>query len=318
MQLKFSWYRALALTVPLASGFALGTAGCAEEDPSCVVGSFACQCFPGNVCLAGLTCLSGICLQIGGEEETTGDPGDGDGDGDTGPGDGDGDGDNGDGDGDNGDGDGDGDTGPGDGDGDTGGDPCGAGAPEVLFTQIEIGEGAGFGSNTFLDYDNAVIQVADDFTIPQSDSCWCITEIVAKGFYRDLILPANTPNVFVEIYNDGNTVPTGTPIFNDTLVPDDNEGIFTLALPDAVISAGTYWLSVHAEMEFAETNWNWFLGSSADGDPMASRDTDGLAFDGNCTVWTPTSVCLGEPLPDPWEFVLQFEITGVIGGDACN
>jgi hypothetical protein len=310
----FEW--ALLITLPLASGFALGTIGCADPDDSgCTVGSFGCTCFPGNVCLAGLSCLSGLCLQLGGEGET----GDGDGSGDTGDGDGDtgpGDGDPGDGDPGDGDGDGDGDPGDGDGDGDPG-SPC-DGTPVVLYSQTELSEGYGIPSNTLLDYASATIQAADDFVIPQDESCWCITGINAQGFYRDGVVPAIPPNVNIEFYNDGNSVPTGAPIFSESLLPPvDDDGNFEVALPGEVLSAGTYWLSIHPDMEFAETIWYWQLGTNLEGDPTATRDVDGIAYEGLCTVWTPTSACF-DPPPDPYEFAVQFDIIGVIGGDACN
>jgi hypothetical protein len=302
------------LILPLAMGFALGAVGCSDpDDSSCTVGSFGCTCFPGNICLAGLTCLSGICVQFGAEGETgdgDGDPGDGDGD----PGDGDGDTGPGDGDGDPGDGDGD--TGPGDGDGDSG-NPC-DGTPVVLYSQTENDNGLGIPSNTLLDYDNATVQTADDFVIPQDESCWCITEVVAKGFYREAMLPAITPTVNVEFYADGNAVPTGAAIFSDALIPDDAAGEYTLSLSGEVLSAGTYWLSVHPVLEYAETNWNWILGTTVQGEPTASRDPDEIAYEGLCTVWTPTAACLASALPDPYEFSVQFEIIGIVGGDACD
>src|SRR5688500_16709139 len=105
---------------------------------------------------------------------------DGDGDGDTG-------------DGDAGDGDGDGDAGDGD-----GGNPCEAGAPGVLYSQgTRDAINAGVLAGTFTDINGYSVELADDFDIPQDDSCWCITEIVARGFYTDAILPANMPSFFV-------------------------------------------------------------------------------------------------------------------------
>jgi hypothetical protein len=308
----------LLLSFPFAVGLGFSSSGCAQDDSSCSIGSFGCACFSGNICLPGLSCFSGVCVAFGGDGET-GETGDGDtGDGDTGPGDGDGDTGPGDGDGDGDAGDGDGDSGPGDGDGDTGGDPCDAGVPVVLHDQTETEMATGIFSNTLIDYDNATVQVADDFVIPQNQSCWCITEITAKGFYRDGITPANVPSVNVEIFADGNAVPTGSPIYSAALSPDDDDATYTLTLPNEVLAAGTYWLSVHPTLEFAETSWQWFLASTLNGDPIASRDSEGLAFDGNCTDWTPTSECLDAPPPDPWEFTLQFEIVGVVGGSACN
>jgi hypothetical protein len=91
-------------------GFVFGCWDGQDAEPDCQLGTYFCPCFDG-MCMAGLVCSQGFCVNPE-EDETTGD-----GDGDSG----DGDGDSGDGDGDSGDGDGDGDGDSGDGDGD--GDP---------------------------------------------------------------------------------------------------------------------------------------------------------------------------------------------------
>jgi hypothetical protein len=313
------------------SGFGLGAAGCADpDDPSCTTGSLGCACYPGNVCLAGLTCLSGICLQFGSDEETTGDPGDGDpgdgdgdagdGDGDTGPGDGDGDTGPGDGDGDAGDGDGD--TGPGDGDGDgDGDDPC-AGAPVLLYSQgARDAVNSGVLAGTFTDINGSSVELADDFVVPQIDSCWCITEIVARGFYNDGILPGNTPGFFVEIYDDGNAVPTGAPIASEQgVVSSDDDGFYTATMSmDMVVPAGTHWLSFRPVLAAQEAIWYWGLATTQSGDLAAMRDEDSISLMGLCNVWTPAATCFpGDPPPDPYIFELQFDIFGIIGGNACN
>jgi hypothetical protein len=324
----------LSLGVPLAFALGLGAAACADDGESdCTLGTYACACFQSYACLPGLSCVAGTCVQLGGGEGETG-PGDGDaeesdsGDGDGDPGDGDGDpsgdgdGDpSGDGDGDpSGDGDGDGDpSGDGDGDGDPG-DPCGAGPEVLLYSQGMLGDGAtGVLAGAYTDMNGSSVEVADDFTIPQSASCWCITRVVARGFYNDGILPANTPTFLLDIYNDGNTVPTGAPIVSrQGLLSADDEGELTATIAmDAVVPAGTYWLSFRPELEYAETIWYWYLTNTLPGDQAAVRDADAVVFDGLCTVWTPASACYGSP-PDDLELTTQFDIIGVVGGGACN
>lgn len=305
--------RRFMLGVPLAAGLGLGVGivGCTDPDPGCNTGSFGCACYPGNVCLGGLTCLSGICVQFVGEGETS----DGDGDADSGPGDGD----SGPGDGDSGPGDGDGDSG--DGDGDTGpGEPCEAGAPIVLYSQ---GEGEQFGSGVlagaFTDLNDSSLEVADDFVVPQNDGCWCITEIVVNGAYKDAIEPAATPNFYVEILNDGASVPTGAPIASEyATLSNFIEGDFTVPLMGLAVPAGTHWLSVRPELASEETLWYWSLRTEQTGDMLATRDLDAIVFQGACTVWTPGAACFTGLTP-PYVFDLHFEIRGtVLGGDACN
>jgi hypothetical protein len=306
----------LALGLPLAFALGLGAAACGDGGESeCTVGSFGCACYPGNVCLAGLSCLSGICLQFTGEGETTGNPGDGD------PGDGDPSGDGDPGDGDPGDGDpsGDGDGDPGDGDGEAG-EPCDG--PQVMLYSQGIPQSGDSGLFAALIGDftgTPSVELADDFTVPQDEGCWCITQLVVRGFYSDAILPMETPDFYVEIYNDGNAVPTGTPIASDSgLLAVDDAGELTALLDvEVVVPAGTHWLSFRPEVIYADYRWYWRLMETTPGDQAAARDLDEVIFDGSCTIWTPASACFSAP-QEGYEFSMQFDIIGVIGGEACN
>jgi hypothetical protein len=316
-----------ALAVPLSLAFALGlgAAACGDGGESdCVVGSFGCSCFPGNVCLAGLTCLGGFCLQFSSDE--TGDPGDGDpGDGDPGdgdPGDGDpGDGDPGDGDPGDGDpGDGDGDGEPGDGDGDRP-NPCDSGPIVVLYSQGTPSDNdTGILVGTFTDFNSSSVEIADDFVIPQMDGCWCLTQVIARGFYDDGNLPSEKPNFFVEIYNDGGSVPTGAPIVSDQgeLAGDDIGEHTAFFSMEVIVPAGTHWLSFRPELENADATWYWRLSPDVIGDQAAARDQDEILFGGLCTIWTPASACYEGDPPNDYEFTVQFDIIGVRGGAACN
>lgn len=310
----------LMLALPLAAGFAVGMTGCADpDDPSCTVGSFGCTCYPGNICLAGLTCLSGICVQFSGEGETgdgDGDTGPGDGDGDTGPGDGDGDTGPGDGDGEPGDGDGE----PGDGDGDPN-DPC-DGPLVTLYTQGDP-DMAGYGmfANAATDFNLDGVEVADDFVIPQSDGCWCITEITARGFWSPAMIPGNPPDYIFEIYNDGNMLPTGAPIASGQGPADVSLGDYTATLEmEAVVPAGTHWLSFRSANDSAEPTWFWACTDTIPGEMAVVRDVQSFIYlDGLCTEWTPAEICFDGLMPtDPYELSVQFDIIGVVGGDACN
>jgi hypothetical protein len=323
----------LSLGVPLAFALGLGAAACGDPAESdCTLGTYACACFQSYACLPGLSCVAGTCVQLGGAEETG--PGDGDsGDGD--PGDGDpGDGDPGDGDGDpSGDGDGDpsgdGDGDPsGDGDGDPSGDgdgdpadPCGAGAEVLLYSQgTPQDTDSGLLAGMFTDFNNSSVELAEDFTVPQDESCWCITRVVARGFYGEGVLPANTPDFHVEIYNDGNSVPTGAPIVSESgPLTQDDEGELVAAIEmEAIVPAGTHWLSFRPEVVYAEYQWYWRLMESMPGDQVAARDQDELTFGGLCTVWTPATACYDFEPANGYQFSMQFDIIGIVGGGACN
>jgi hypothetical protein len=72
----------------LALGVWLAAPGCGggAGNDDCLPGSMSCVCVEGNLCAAGLTCVSGYCVDIGGNDSTSdsnsgdGDTGDGDGD----------------------------------------------------------------------------------------------------------------------------------------------------------------------------------------------------------------------------------------------
>jgi hypothetical protein len=321
MQLNISWFQTLALTLPLASGFALGAAGCADEDPSCSVGSSGCSCYPDNTCLVGLSCMSGICVQLGGEGETgDGDDesGSGDGDGDSGPGDGDGDSGPGDGDGDAGDGDGDGDGDAGDGDG----DPISQcnGPVVTLYSQGDPNlADYGIYANAWTNFNYQSVEVADDFVVPEEDGCWCITEIQARGYLNPNI-PGNQPEYIFEIYDGGDMVPTGDPIASGKGPAEVSMGDHTATLDmEAVIPAGTHWLSFRSANYSPQPDWFWACTDTTPGDMAVMRDTGSLVLDGVCTEWTPAEVCFnGEVPPEPYQLSVQFDIIGVVGGDDCD
>jgi hypothetical protein len=305
--------RGLFLSLGLAMG--LGAAACGDPGSTadCNMGGIGCDCFAGNLCLNGLTCLSGICVQLGDDGET-GEPGDGDpGDGD--PGDGDpGDGDPGD--GDPGDGD------PGDGDGDPAGSPCGDGAEVRLYAQgDDFSNGSGILVGSFTDLSNKSVEVADDFVVPEDEGCWCVTRVTARGFYNDAISPANTPDVIVEFFEHNPAgVPKPTAEASYTSAPlIDIAGEFDVEIDeDIVLPAGTHWFSFRPMINGSEVIWYWLLADTVIGDVAAARDKDAIIFDGLCSGWTPANGCYTLDPESDNQLTMQFEIYGLIGGQECN
>jgi hypothetical protein len=287
--------RVLVCSSALGLLVGLGASACVNQSSggNCEPGTFACTCFVGDVCFAGLSCVSGICIDVG-PGETSGDA-EGDGDGDTG------------------DGDGDGDTGEGDGDGDTGGVPC-AGTPELLYSQdVDSGSGVGMLAQTFTDQSGSAVEVADDFTIPKDDGCWCITQIVVRGFYG--MGEASAPLTHVEIWDDEGGKPGPTSSWTYEGAPmSDEAGILTV-VPDApvVVPMGTHWLSVRPEGAGATFVWYWNIETASSGAESHTRDPDMLAFT-DCPEWMPASSCY-DPFPpeySDYEFSNQFDIYGVV------
>jgi hypothetical protein len=116
-------------------------------------------------------------------------------------------------------------------------------------------------------------------------------------------------------------VPTGAPIFTDQgIVSADEDGVYTATMSmDMVVPTGTHWLSFRPELESGETLWYWALATTLTGDYAALRDAESLTTMGLCPEWTPATECFpGAPPDQPYIYELQFDILGVIGGDACN
>jgi hypothetical protein len=267
------------------------------------------------VCLAGLSCYSGICVNVSDPETSDdGDPGDGD------PGDGD------PGDGDPGDGDpGDGDPGDGDGDGDPNtDDPCGVGGEVLLYNQ-----GFGFSNDpgilvgTLTDFNNAMVEVADEFVIPDDEQCWCITRVHARGFYEDGVEPASIPDVTIEFFPHN---AAGVPLANPTVsvtgpaTEPEKPGFLDVAFAEGIVlDAGTHWMSFSPIVTYSETFWRWKTHDELYGYVAAARDKAQVLFDGKCSGWTPGTACYSLEPGDPYsELTMQFEIFGVVGGEACN
>jgi hypothetical protein len=124
---------------------------------------------------------------------------------------------------------------------------------------------------------------ADDFVVPAGET-WNITEVDVLGAYFNGAGPADSFNVF--IYQDSAGLP-GTNVYtatNQTFTTADNLNfVINLAVP-AVLSEGTYWVSVQANMDFAVGGqWGWTDRTVQNNSPAAWQNPGG-GF-GICLTW---------------------------------
>ncbi len=163
----------------------------------------------------------------------------------------------------------------------------------VLFDQTDSPGTDSFPSQYFIDF-SVRARGADDFVIPPIDDGWIIDTVEVLGSYSSDDGPA--PDFDVNFYADNAGLPDVL-VYNASAVVAtvDNSGDVTLDLPvQAVLSSGTYWLSVEANMAFnpGSQQWFWSTRTLLEGNPYAWEDTDGLFGIPACATWQPgASVC---------------------------
>ncbi|MCD4750365.1 MAG: hypothetical protein K8R59_13420 [Thermoanaerobaculales bacterium] len=160
-------------------------------------------------------------------------------------------------------------------------------------------------------YDN---QAADDFVIPPGDVSWTVEQIEVSGAYFNGTGPA--PAVNVRFYED--TAATGLPstqVYEALgLVPADpgslGNFIIDLGGVPAFLSAGAYWVSVQAVMDFGVSGqWGWTERTVQSNNESAWRNPPG-GYGTGCADWGPrTSGCSIGTEPD-----LVFRLNGTVGG----
>ena len=162
----------------------------------------------------------------------------------------------------------------------------------VLYDQTASDSGNGIVSqnfeSTFDAYDN---QAADDFVVPAGKS-WTIKEIDVPGAYFNGVGPAVSQNV--TIYSDKKGLPGKVvATFADVAGADNGTGSFKIKLPKKVkLTAGTYWVSVQANMDFAVGGeWAWENQTTTEGKGAAWQNP-GDGFGSGCTKYAAESKCI--------------------------
>src|SRR5215831_7996234 len=184
-------------------------------------------------------------------------------------------------------------------------------APQaILYDQYNnAGLNATF-SGTFTDFTGFDADLADDFVVPAGQT-WNVESIDADGVYFNGSGPANSFNVF--IYTDSAGFP-GTQVYSTLNQPVSVVGTtFTVSLsPAAVLSPGTYWIEIQANMTFAVGGqWGW-TDRTVQSNNGAAWQNPGGGF-GICITWgrrgDPAGCNIDPGVPDQ-----VYRINGTIGG----
>src|SRR6266481_5086873 len=182
-------------------------------------------------------------------------------------------------------------------------------APQVvLYDQYNNAGSLATFSGTLSDFTGFDADLADDFVVPGGQT-WNVQSIDADGVYFNGSGPANDWNVF--IYADNAGLP-GTQVYSTLHQPVSVSGTtFTVNLsPAAVLSAGTYWIEIQANLTFAtEGQWGWTDRTVQSNSPAAWQNPGG-GF-GVCTSWGQRgNTCGIDPgIPDQ-----VYRINGTTGG----
>lgn len=172
----------------------------------------------------------------------------------------------------------------------------------LLYDQTTGTIGAGYTSQDFETVNDAYDgQAADDFT---ASGTWTIYQVIVAGSYS-AAGPAAGFNVY--FYSNNAGVP-GTQVYSGAsqFYTYNGAGIFVITLTSpAVLTAGTYWVSVQCRMDFSTGGqWYWSTISGAHG-LVAQWQNPGGGFGTSCTTWGPITSCLGATNTD-----MYFAFTG--------
>ena len=157
-------------------------------------------------------------------------------------------------------------------------------------------------------YDNTA---ADDFVVP-SGQTWTINEVDAGGDVS-IARPAS-PLFNVYIYQNNGGQP-GTQVYSalsQTTGGSGSDYNVTLSSP-AVLSAGSYWVSVQARWDFnTDGQWYW-QNQAAQAGNATQWQNPGDGFGSGCTSWADMQTCLGQSgNPDQ-----VYRLIGSSGGGGC-
>lgn len=129
---------------------------------------------------------------------------------------------------------------------------------------------------------NFSADLADDFVVPAGQT-WAVQSIDADGTYFVAGEPATDWNVF--FYSDNAGLP-GAQVYNVTNQPVHRNGTtFTINLPTpAMLSPGTYWVEVQANVGTHGGQWGW-TNRTVRSNSAASWQNPGGSF-GFCQSWS--------------------------------
>jgi hypothetical protein len=169
----------------------------------------------------------------------------------------------------------------------------------VLYDQHGTDSGIGIVSQNFEStYDAYDAAAADDFTVGKK---WKVSEVDVTGVYFNGSGPARDETV--TFYKDSGGLP-GAAVNSQTVAGSDSGGSFNIPLKSVKLKAGTYWVSVYANMDFgAGGEWGWENQLSVVGNPAAWQNPGG-GFGIGCTSWTTETSCIPDGQGDH-EFTIK-------------
>ncbi|HEY3778962.1 MAG TPA: hypothetical protein VGL35_12985 [Rhizomicrobium sp.] len=166
----------------------------------------------------------------------------------------------------------------------------------MLYNQNSNNTGVGLASMNFTSgsITNENSAGADDFVVPKGKT-WKVKEVDVSGIYYNNFAagPATDENVF--FYKDKNGKPGKRVAKILGLHGTDNAGSFSLELGKKAVklTAGTYWVSVVADMNFEATSqWGWYINSQIHGNPAMWENPDN-GYGTGCTTWGELGTCVG-------------------------
>ena len=164
----------------------------------------------------------------------------------------------------------------------------------TLYDQNGNDGGTGVSSQNFeSSFDAYDDQGADDFVVP-SGHTWTVKEVDITGVYYNGYGPAASETVY--FYKNKGGLPGKLAAECDGVAGSDNgSGSFTIKIPKSCkvkLKAGTYWVSVQANMDFLSGGqWGWEVNSVQNGNASAWQNPGG-GF-GVCPTWGTTLSCIG-------------------------
>jgi len=165
----------------------------------------------------------------------------------------------------------------------------------------------GVSSQTFSDFPDYSCAGADDFIVPAGET-WNVNHVFVNGTYYNGF---DVPAADIIFYSDASGYP-GTAVVAITNVPAlaDATGNLNIFLPSSVtLSAGHYWMSVAANMDFATYGqWFWSKETAPTLLNELTWQNPGGGFAG-CTSWCYGSV----QWPGIYDHNLSFVLTNASG-----
>ncbi len=157
------------------------------------------------------------------------------------------------------------------------GGPARAVEPAVAVVLYDQYDNAGVTTTSSQNFETAYDQyddeTADDFVVPAGQT-WTVSLVEVSGVYEG---PGPADSMNVVIYTNAGTLP-GSPVFSQMNSAYTNTaGDFAITLnPPAVLTEGTYWLSVQANQNYIPAGqWRWVNRLIASNNAAAWRNPGG-------------------------------------------